>query len=213
MTEKQVEQKQEPIKVATKRDAAVDFKPQENELKINIKLDDLKRVLNESEAEPNKIVIRDDTEIRQAYEFFKEKFKDLPDYDELDDQFEISVLEVNKFFLRNLRRRMIEKIDFFSKILEIYLNPEPFYSISVEMQGMVDDVANGLNTIYKELMYFEKYSLEIAIDSDDEKEAKFIVELFEAWPNMKKELKVILKVAKDSWKKELKQDPRAKYFN
>lgn len=213
MNEKQVEQKQDPIKVSGKRDAAVDYKPQENELKINIKLDDLKRILTDTEGEPNRVFLKDDTEIKQAYLFFKEKLTQLPEYEDLDDQFEISILELNKFFLRNIRRRMIEKVDFFAKILEIYLNPEPFYSISIEMQEMNEEVMKCVNTVYKELMYFEKLSLQIAIDSTDEKEVNFICELYKSWPEIKKEVEMILQIAKDSWKQELKQDPRAKYFN
>ena len=62
-------------------------------------------------------------EIEKQYNELKKKLK-LPEFKELDFEFEISDLEETNFLLKATIRRMAEKLDFYSTMLEEVLQPD-----------------------------------------------------------------------------------------
>ena len=63
-------------------------------------------------------------ETEKQYNELRKKLK-LPDFREIDFEFEISDLEETNFLLRATVRKMAEKLDFCSTMLEELLQPEP----------------------------------------------------------------------------------------
>ncbi len=61
--------------------------------------------------------------------------------------------------------------------------------------------------LYKQLMIFERESLRLDIIPDDEKDAKYINDVFNKWLEYKKEMKNIVDIMQDAWRKEEKIIP------
>ena len=55
-------------------------------------------------------------ELIKAYDSYKKKLK-LPDFNELDVEFEISSIEEEGFVLRKIRRKIVDKVIEFSDVL------------------------------------------------------------------------------------------------
>ena len=62
-------------------------------------------------------------ETEKQYNELKKKYK-LPDFKEIDFEFEVSDLEETNFLLRAIIRRIAEKLDFYSTMLEEILQPD-----------------------------------------------------------------------------------------
>ena len=127
----------------------------------------------------------------------------LPKFEDLDDEFEISNASIkNKnFLLRNIRRRVNEKVIFYCRIIEglIYPNSNNIVGM-LEIKFFDEEEKNNLSKIYKKLMQFERESLSIDVNPDDKKDVEYINTVFKQWRQYKEELIKITKKMKDSWK-------------
>ena len=123
----------------------------------------------------------------------------LPDFDELDSEFEISTIEESDFFLREIRKKMLEKIDHYIKILEYLLKPEMSLADLYECKIFSDKEKEEMYHIFRKLMYYSRYSDEISLDENDKLTAKFISDLWKDWSKLKKPLKNVLSKLKQSW--------------
>ena len=55
--------------------------------------------------------------VKETYQKLSKKYQ-LPPFAEIDTAFEISTIEYEEFLLREVRRKMVEKLDSFIKVLE-----------------------------------------------------------------------------------------------
>ncbi len=141
-------------------------------------------------------------EIEKEYRKLKEKYK-LPEYSELNEEFEISSLECTDFLLRNIRRRMIEKISVFSSFIDELVQPEPNFRSITELSVIAQNSKDKAFGIYKDLIFADRASLELDVESTDEKEAEFIINLLKKWKETKPELLLLLAKVKGVWKKDI----------
>lgn len=144
------------------------------------------------------------------YDKIKEKY-DLPDFEELNKEFEISSIETEEFLLREIRRKMNEKICFFSDIIAGVVNTESSTTAMIEFGNLMDDDVKEAFNLYKKLMYWERSSSEAAILGQDEKDAAFIRELHSEWKELKKQVADLITKMKESWKKKTTEKEEA-YF-
>src|SRR3989338_4563975 len=91
-------------------------------------------------------------EIEKQYSELKKKFK-LPEFKEIDNEFELSDLEETNFLLRAIMRRISEKLDFYSTVLEEVLQPDAsnLYAMH-ETRYFDDEEKNSMYDLYKRLM-------------------------------------------------------------
>ena len=150
-------------------------------------------------------------EINLKEEYQKIKHK-LPKFEEINEDFEIEFIKEKNFLLRQIRRRMSEKIIFFCRIIEGLVYPTQQHIITAtEIKAFSDERKKEIEKIYKELMYFERESLLLDVFPDDKRDAEFINNVFNYWKKIKKEMKEIVTVMKESWKKEYKSE-KDNYF-
>ena len=64
------------------------------------------------------------TDIEHHYNELKKKHA-LPDFAFVDKEFEISTIEKPAFLLRNIRRKIAEKLDDITQFLEVLIQPDP----------------------------------------------------------------------------------------
>lgn len=139
---------------------------------------------------------------KEKYEELRKKF-DLPEFSKINKDFEISLIDKKPLFLRNVRRKVNEKIIFFCRIIEGVLFPNGANFIAAtENKVFSDDEKNEILKIYRELMVFERKSLSLDVDNIEEENVKFINEVFNKWPKFKKPLKDFVKKMESAWSRE-----------
>lgn len=141
-------------------------------------------------------------EIEKKYNELKKKHK-LPEFREMDFEFEISSLEGTNFPMRAVVRRIAEKLDFYTTMLEEVLQPDTssLYAMH-EMKYFQADEKNAMYAIYTKLMNLNRQSIEALLERDEKSEADFIITVFDEWKKIKAELLKFVKKMRASWNAE-----------
>jgi len=144
---------------------------------------------------------------KQYYELRK-KFK-LPEFKEIDYEFEISDLEETNFLLRAIIRRIAEKLDFCTTILGEILQPDTSNLYAMHETRFFDEEEKKIMyELYSKLMTIRRHSIELSLEHSEKNEAEFISLFFNEWKILNKELLNYVKKMKLSWKSEtdIKED-------
>jgi len=136
------------------------------------------------------------------YRIFAKKYK-LPNYKELNFEFEISSIEDSDFLLRDIRKKIIEKIESFIKLFEDIIHPETSLSSMYECKILDDKTKDEIIKLYKELMLLKRKSDLISINNNEKELADFINYSFEKWKSIKPKLLKILNLLLLAWKKDI----------
>ena len=141
-------------------------------------------------------------EIEKQYNELKKKHN-LPEFKEIDFEFEISDLEETTFLLRNIIRRIAEKLDFYSTMLEEVLQPDTsnLYAMH-ETKYLNEDDKNSMYELYTKLMNLNRQSIEVSLERNERNEADFINNVFAEWKKLKEELLKFVRKMRASWKAE-----------
>ena len=141
-------------------------------------------------------------EIEKKYSELKKKHK-LPEFRDIDFEFEISDLEETNFLLRAIIRRIAEKLDFYSTMLEEVLQPDTsnLYAMH-EMKFFEDGEKSQMYEVYAKLMSLNRQSIEVSLEHDERNEADFIGNALEEWKSLKQDLLKIVRKMRASWNAE-----------
>lgn len=141
-------------------------------------------------------------EIEKKYNELRKKHN-LPEFKEIDFEFEISALEDTNFPMRAVMRRIAEKLDFYTTMLEEVLQPDTssLYAMH-EMKYFQADEKNGMYSLYAKLMNLNRQSIEAFLELDEKNEADFIIKAFGEWKKIKAELLKFVKKMRASWNAE-----------
>ena len=129
--------------------------------------------------------------MKDEYNKIQKKFK-LPDFDDLNKDFEISSVETEPFLLRNIRNKLFENIEHVTAILDDLVHPDKFTSLT-ESAVLTEQDKEMIITLYKQLMYYSRLALEISVEDSDDLNANFINEFYLFWNESKKILLIITK--------------------
>jgi len=152
-----------------------------------------------------------ESEIEKTYNKLKEKYS-LPDFDELNNEFELSTIECEEFLLRKIRKKIADKINAMCEFLEGLLSPDTTMANLYEYKAFDDNERKKIFELYKRLKVLEKLALELSLNRDDEKDAKFIKDVFSLWNKIKTEITTFIKKIKDFWENESTKEYKAGYF-
>jgi len=151
-------------------------------------------------------------DIEKEYNEVRKKYG-LPEYSQLNNEFEISCIDKEEFILRQIRRKIVEKMEFFSDILEGILQPDTASLAEMyECRIFDDDEKSKAMHIFKRLMLIQKESIEAAVENSQQLNADFINKSFKEWLSLKKDLKQIIKKIIESWGKESEMEEKLGYF-
>ena len=151
-----------------------------------------------------------DNEIEKQYRELKKRLK-LPDFKELDEEFELSDLEETNFLLRNIIRRIAEKLDFYTTMIEEVIQPDTSNLYAMHETTFFDEnEKNQMYDVYKKLMNYNRQLIGVSLENHENEEADFINNFFNEWKTLKNDLLKYIKKMKDSWKSEVdtKEDLR-----
>jgi len=148
--------------------------------------------------------------IKEKYQELSKKYK-LPSFNDIDNEFEISTIEEDAFLLREIRRKIAERIECYTDILENVLNPESLTNM-LEARIFDDNERNEIFKINQKLMFLSRLSVEISIGEDDKKSSDYINQVFSEWDGIKKQYLKFIRKIKDSWTKETDGKEELKYM-
>ncbi|MBC8500710.1 MAG: hypothetical protein ISS25_00435 [Nanoarchaeota archaeon] len=149
--------------------------------------------------------------MEKEYNQLRKKYK-LPRWKELDKGFQISTIESKKFLLKEIAKKINEKIEFFSSLLEEIFNPETKLSSLHESNTFNDEEKKEVLKIYRKLYFYYRKNSYLEISYDEKETAEYIKEFFDAWQTIKPELKKIITKIKDSWNSDKKTNLELSYF-
>jgi len=142
--------------------------------------------------------------IKEEYDKLKGKYY-LPIFEEINNEFEISTIENEEFLLREIRRKIGEKIEEHIKILESLLQPDTVsLSDLYEYRFFSDEERKDIFKLFRDLVSFHRFSIETSINENNKKTSGFINSFWKEWPQMKSEFLVFIKKIKEDWLKETK---------
>ncbi|MAG02727.1 hypothetical protein CMI42_05300 [Candidatus Pacearchaeota archaeon] len=119
-------------------------------------------------------------ELKLDYQELSKKHK-LPDFTELNKQFDIEDVQLDtEFLLRKIRRIITEKITNYIRFVELLLNPSsaPMFFFNIIKKLETTD-KTALSKIYEKLSSLEVQTISLDLDYNEEKEVLFINKAFE----------------------------------
>ena len=145
--------------------------------------------------------------VEGIYLELKKKHKDLPSFEDINNEFEIAAVE-EPFVLQNIRRKMIEKVEYYAKMVNELLQPDSELISMYECKIFKEEEKEGVYDVLKRLMFFSRLSAEVGLKADEKEEVKFISEFFKGWNELKPSLLDVVSKIKSSWEMgtELKED-------
>ena len=149
--------------------------------------------------------------IEKQYDKFKKY--GLPSFKDLNNEFEISSIENENFLLREIINKIVDRTDFFSRLFEDLLQPDPSLLRSMqEAKIFNEEERKVIYDLYKKLMVINRKSVEISLNRDEKEEANFIKKSFDEWKELKTSTSQIVDKIKDSWKKETYSKEKLSYL-
>lgn len=142
---------------------------------------------------------KDKFNLKQEYSNLKYK---LPKFDDLDYEFEISLANIKnkEFLLRNIRRRINDKIILFCRIIENLIYPNQNNLITMfELKSFSEEEKDNMLKLYKRLMKFERKSLILDVNPDDKEDFEYINNVYRLWKEFKDEILKITEKMERSW--------------
>lgn len=130
----------------------------------------------------------------------------LPSYEALDKEFDFSGMEETPFVLREIRKKILEKLNYIKEILEDTLQPEASLSAIIECKYFTDKQKEKLYSTYRQIMQIMRHGLMVVALEDEEKDAQFIKETYKEWQTLKKEIADLAKVLQTCWIQEEKEE-------
>ena len=137
-------------------------------------------------------------EIEKEYNKLPKKYR-LPKFKELNNEFEIGDLENTSFLLRNVLRKIAEKLEFYANLINDVMQPDTSSLSSMhETRFFTDEEKNDMYSLFKKLMKTYRSIIELVLDNDEKKQAEFLNKFFKDWMSIKKEILSYLGKMKDS---------------
>ena len=150
--------------------------------------------------------------IKEIYNKLSKKFS-LPGYDEVNNELEISSIETEDFLLREIRRKISERIELITTELSSILQPSAESLTSMHECRFFDDKdKKNMISIYKKLMMLSRQALEADISHEDKDDASVIIDFFKEWKNIRNDLLAFMKTMKTCWEKETEIEEKMEYF-
>ena len=138
-------------------------------------------------------------QIEAQYNELKKRHK-LPEFREIDNEFEISDLEDTNFLLRAVIRRIAERLDFYATVLQETLQPDTsnLYAMH-ETRFFDEDEKLQMYNLYTTLMNCNRQSIEVSLGNNEHEEAEFISALCGEWKSIKQNILKYIKKMRASW--------------
>ena len=136
--------------------------------------------------------------MRKEYDLLKSEFN-LPSFDDLNKDFDIEDISKDDNILREIVKKINGVVDFYINFLEDVIHPDSRYYSLKEANVLDKDLRLLAVKIYNKLMYLNRSGLSLNLDYSKKDASLRIINVFNEWQSLKKDLLSIVIVLKDSW--------------
>lgn len=150
--------------------------------------------------------------LKEKYNPLKKRYS-LPEFEFLNENFEIERIEPeSEILLKVIRKHIAEKIFFVLRSLELFINPQnaPVFIFKI-IKLMNEEEKEAVRLLYDKVSGFEIESFGLEADYDEKKEAEFIKSFSKEWKVISEGLKKLYKSMRDNHQKDLKKQSRSYY--
>jgi hypothetical protein len=138
--------------------------------------------------------------LKEEFEKIQQKYK-LPKFEELDEEFEIRKIDYDLFLIKEIRRAIMQKLDFMVAVLEPILNPSQGSLHSyVETKIFAKHNVEPMLEFYKKVWALIHRGIYVSY-LDEKSEAAWVSEAWKMWPSIKEEAAKYTKQLADGWAK------------
>jgi len=131
----------------------------------------------------------------------------LPDFELVNKEFEITGIELEKWnFLNALCRISIEKINRMTSYVVPFFIPSGYYANLIINNVKDKETIARAKKFYKKMMIWYHQGLKAELETDENKQVEFFNKLWKEYPTMKKEVTEFLDICEDVFKIEEKED-------
>jgi hypothetical protein len=119
-------------------------------------------------------------QLKKQYSKLQKQYQ-LPNFSELNKQFDVEEIDVETdFLLRKIRRNIAEKVAGYMRFIEIILNPQntPLFLFKL-IKKLESKDKEDLTKLYEKLGAFEIKLVSLDLDYNEKNEADFITKCFE----------------------------------
>ena len=149
---------------------------------------------------------------RQIYGELSKKYK-LPKFKDIDEEFELSSFDTEKFLLKSTLRRIAEKLEFYIEVIGNLVHPDgSSISSMYEIRFFSDNEKNEMYMLFKKMMRSHRNVIELVLSNDAKEQAQFLNEFFAEWMEIKNMLRAYIGKMKESWEKETSIQEDLGYF-
>lgn len=151
--------------------------------------------------------------IKETYNNIKKEHPILPDFEKINREFELTMMDTEEFLLRNIKRKIAEKFEPLTEILEHIINPDPNSLVDMyECRCYTNGEKGQITDIFRHMM--EQYRTMMATDilSDDKTDAETIKKIYDLWMQDKKILLPLLKKLCECWQKHVEPKEILEYL-
>ena len=137
------------------------------------------------------------------------KQHDLPSFEDMEREFEISLCEEGVFPLKDLIKTVQDMIDSQIKHLEELMQPDANLSTMFELENLSDADKKKTYDLFKRLMFLLREMQELHLRNEEAPQATFLKNVFPEWKSIKQELLTLLEKQKNYWRmlKKVEQGP------
>jgi hypothetical protein len=138
-------------------------------------------------------------EIKALYAQLEKQFK-LPGFDALNADFDIDTIDTeSKHLLKEVTKKIFERIEVFKKILETILQPDVSILSMQETEFLTDQDHEIVADIARRLMRLDRTLLIAELANSDVLYAEFINDAAKEWLKVKKELAPVFQHMQLGW--------------
>lgn len=151
--------------------------------------------------------------IKETYQKLQKEHPLLPDFDKLNNEFEISTIENEEFLLREIMRAMAERLEQSVQILERLISPDPnSFTDLHECRSFTAGEKKQLIDTFRNLMKHFRLLLETELALEPKKDAEAIRAVFDMWQKERKQIAPAIKKIKESWEKQVEPKEVLEYL-
>ena len=151
--------------------------------------------------------------IKQTYETVRKEHPLLPEFDKINKEFELETIEQEQFFLRQIKRKIAEKLEIALALLEKIINPDTASLADIyECRVFTNGEKKQIMEHYRHLMEHYRALFETDLIGDDATDAETIFKLYDTWMKTKPHIIPVLKKMRESWQKQIEPEQILEYL-
>lgn len=149
--------------------------------------------------------------MKSKYEALQQKYG-LPGLGELEPDFELYTIENLDFLLKEIAKKIGEKLEFFAKLVEEQIQPESSLSAMHECDNYSESEKKMLFEVYKRLLYWHRTYVFVELRYEEKECAEFVRGFLNEWPKLREQVRKIINRMQDTWVNHRKGDSDLEYF-